>query len=213
MLAAPFTDGVTIYAFYAMQPYLLALYGNEQAYGIAGLAAAIVGGAQIAGGLLVPYVSRHFRRRTSILFAGTVLSTVILLLIGLIPHFWVVHDPFHFVGLDVLRCHAGAQGISERADSFRGHAQRFCRSTPFSGRAAESAFSLCSARLPTYGAIRSPTSAARRSRRWPFLSSCFPAGSGRRPIHYRLSCEEYPYNVFPLEIRGISITFQLLNAL
>ena len=52
MLAAPFTFGVGIYAFYAMQPYLLELYGNEQAYSIAGLAAAIIAGAQIAGGLL-----------------------------------------------------------------------------------------------------------------------------------------------------------------
>ena len=42
MLAAPFTGGVTIYAFYAMQPYLLELYGDEKAYGVAGLAAAIV---------------------------------------------------------------------------------------------------------------------------------------------------------------------------
>ena len=54
MLAAPFADGVAIYAFYAMQPYLLELYGDPEAYGIAGLAAAIVAGAQIAGGLLVP---------------------------------------------------------------------------------------------------------------------------------------------------------------
>src|SRR6185369_14057168 len=30
MFAAPFTGGVTIYAFYAMQPYLLELYGNKQ---------------------------------------------------------------------------------------------------------------------------------------------------------------------------------------
>ena len=51
MLAAPFTGGVTIYAFYAMQPYLLELYGDEKAYGVAGLAAAIVAGAQIAGGM------------------------------------------------------------------------------------------------------------------------------------------------------------------
>jgi len=54
MLASAFTDGVSIYAFYAMQPYLLQLYGDPNAYGIAGLAAAIVGGAQIGGGLLVP---------------------------------------------------------------------------------------------------------------------------------------------------------------
>jgi MFS family permease len=88
MLSAPFTGGVMIYAFYAMQPYLLELYGDEQAYAVAGLAAAIVAGAQIAGGLLVPYLGRLFRRRTSILLVGTALSTVILAVIGLVPHFW-----------------------------------------------------------------------------------------------------------------------------
>jgi len=36
MLAAPFTGGVTIYAFYAMQPYLLELHGHERAYAVAG---------------------------------------------------------------------------------------------------------------------------------------------------------------------------------
>ena len=99
MLAAPFIDGVSIYAFYAMQPYLLELYGNDQAYGIAGLAAATVGGAQIAGGLLVPWVTRIFRRRTSILLAGTLLSTASLLLIGLIPHFWTAMVLLIFWGL------------------------------------------------------------------------------------------------------------------
>ena len=53
MLAAPFSAGVGIYVFYALQPYLLQLYGDPHAYGIAGLAAAIVAGAQIVGGLLV----------------------------------------------------------------------------------------------------------------------------------------------------------------
>jgi MFS family permease len=89
MLAAPFTSGVTIYAFYAMQPYLLELYGNERAYAIAGLAAAIFAGAQIAGGLLVPYVGRIFKRRTSVLLAGTLLSALMLATIGLIQELWL----------------------------------------------------------------------------------------------------------------------------
>ncbi len=89
MLASPFTGGVTIYAFYAMQPYLLELYGDEKAYGVAGLAAAIVAGAQIAGGLLVPYVGRIFRRRTSALLACEVVSVLVLAVIGLVPNFWV----------------------------------------------------------------------------------------------------------------------------
>ena len=90
MLAAPFTGGITIYAFYAMQPYLLELYGDKSAYGIAGLAAAIVAGAQIAGGLLVPYVGKIFRRRTSMLLACEALSVVVLAAVGLVPNFWVV---------------------------------------------------------------------------------------------------------------------------
>jgi MFS family permease len=90
MLAAPFTGGVTMYAFYAMQPYLLQLYGDAHAYGIAGLAAAIVAGAEIAGGLLVPHLDRIFQQRTSVMLAGTWLSVAMLALIGLVPHFWTV---------------------------------------------------------------------------------------------------------------------------
>jgi MFS family permease len=74
-----------MYAFYAMQPYLLELYGDDTAYAIAGLAAAIVAGAQIAGGVLVPHIRRLFRRRTSVLLGGTAMSVVALALIGLIP--------------------------------------------------------------------------------------------------------------------------------
>jgi len=88
MLASIFIDGVSIYAFYAMQPYLLQLYGDPKAYGIAGLAAAIVGGAQIGGGLLVPHLGRAFRRRTSVLLTAVVLSTIILGAIAIVPVFW-----------------------------------------------------------------------------------------------------------------------------
>ena len=89
MLAAPFTGGVTIYAFYAMQPYLLELWGDKKAYAVAGLAAAIVAGAQIAGGLIVPYIGRIFRRRTTVLLTCEVTSVLVLALVGLLPNFWV----------------------------------------------------------------------------------------------------------------------------
>jgi MFS family permease len=87
MIASAFTDGVSIYGFYAMQPYLLGLYGDPKAYGVAGLSAAIVGGAQIAGGLLVARLSRSVRRRTTLLLGAIVASGLTLALIGLIPRF------------------------------------------------------------------------------------------------------------------------------
>jgi MFS family permease len=83
MLAAPFTAGVGIYVFYASQPYLLELYGDPTAYTIAGLAAALVAGAQMLGGLAVSRVRRFFRRRTTALLLGGVLTTILLVLIGL----------------------------------------------------------------------------------------------------------------------------------
>jgi MFS family permease len=89
MLAEIFSGGVLIYAFYAMQPYLLQLYGDPKAYGIAGLAAAIVGGAQMGGGLLVPHLARLFRRRTSVILACSLVSTVVLGLIAILPGFWL----------------------------------------------------------------------------------------------------------------------------
>lgn len=88
MLAAPFSGGVGIYAFYAMQPYLLQLYGRGESYGIAGLAAAMVAGAQIVGGFMAPRVGRLFGRRTAVLLVGAVTSAAALLLIGLASAFW-----------------------------------------------------------------------------------------------------------------------------
>ena len=89
MLAAPFTVGVGFYAFYAFQPYLLELYGDPNAYSIAGLAAAIVAGAQILGGLVVPWVRRLFARRTHVVILSTSFSVVTLVLVGLTDSFVV----------------------------------------------------------------------------------------------------------------------------
>ena len=58
MVESLFTGGVGIYAFYALQPYLLELYGDPHAYQIAGLVAAIVAGAQILGGIAAPRIRR-----------------------------------------------------------------------------------------------------------------------------------------------------------
>jgi MFS family permease len=90
MLAGMFTGGVGIYVYYALQPHLLNLWGNQQAYGIAGLAAAFVAGAQIVGGLLTPWIRRAFKRRTSALLILEAVAVTMLAFIGLIANFWVV---------------------------------------------------------------------------------------------------------------------------
>jgi MFS family permease len=90
MVEALFTGGVGIYAFYALQPYLLELYGDPQAYQVAGLVAAIVAGAQILGGVAAPGIRRVFRRRTSALIATALLSAITLGLIGIVESFWAV---------------------------------------------------------------------------------------------------------------------------
>jgi MFS family permease len=102
MLAAPFTTGVGFYAFYALQPYLLELYGDPDAYSIAGLAAAIIAGSQIAGGWSVRFVRRWFARRTDALLLFGVVGVAGLLLLGLIQAFVVA------VALLVLWALAGA---------------------------------------------------------------------------------------------------------
>jgi MFS family permease len=90
MLESLAAGGVGIYAFYALQPYLLELYGDPKAYQIAGLVAAIVAGAQIVGGLAAPRIRQRVARRTSALLLLAGLNVATLALIGLANNFWAV---------------------------------------------------------------------------------------------------------------------------
>ncbi len=90
MLEALFTGGVGIYAFYALQPYLLELYGDPDAYTIAGLTAAIVAGAQILGGIAAPRIRGIFHKRTSALIVAELLGVASLALIGFVTSFYGV---------------------------------------------------------------------------------------------------------------------------
>jgi MFS family permease len=87
MLAAPFTTGVGFYVFYAIQPYLLELYGDPNAYSVAGIAAALFAGASMVGGLPVPWARRLFRRRTTALVVGLLAEMAFLVVIGVTDRF------------------------------------------------------------------------------------------------------------------------------
>lgn len=96
MVESLFTGGVSIYAFYALQPYLLELYGDPHAYQIAGLAAAIVAGAQMLGGVLAARIGGLFRHRASALIAMAGGSAITMGAMGLAESFWPV------IGLTVV---------------------------------------------------------------------------------------------------------------
>jgi MFS family permease len=108
MLAAPFTGGVAIYVGYALQPHLLDLWGDESAYGIAGLSAALLAAAQILGGLVTPRVRRWFRRRTDLILTMDALAVLAVLLVAVIPNLWAV------LGLIVMWGLVGAAAMPVR---------------------------------------------------------------------------------------------------
>jgi MFS family permease len=87
MLAALCAGGVDIFAFYALQPYLLELYGDPGAFGIAGLAAAVIAGTEMVAGLIVPRLRQMFRRRTHALIITSLIGTACLGGLGLTRSF------------------------------------------------------------------------------------------------------------------------------
>ena len=89
MIASPFTAGVGVYAFYALQPYLLEVAGDDTAYALAGLAAAIFAGSSILGGLLAPVVRRWVRRRTTVLIASVAVSSAVLVSFFFVDALWL----------------------------------------------------------------------------------------------------------------------------
>jgi MFS family permease len=78
MIAALCNGGIAIYGFYAAQPFLLQIYGDAHAFGLSGVAAAVVAAAQILAGLAAPRVRRFFTRRTHVLLVSAVVIALCL---------------------------------------------------------------------------------------------------------------------------------------
>mgnify|MGYP001597580705 CR=1 FL=1 len=90
MLSSPFITGVSFYIFYALQPFLLKLYGDEKAYGIAGIAAALIASSRIFGGFITSFIRKLFKKRTDALLSGIFISGLVLILVGMASNFWLV---------------------------------------------------------------------------------------------------------------------------
>ena len=162
MLAAPFTSGIGFYTFYALQPYLLELYGDPEAYAVAGLAAAIVAGAQIARRITRRRGSAaRFQKRTTALILATLATCAVLVLLGLTSLFWLALALLVVWGHPLRGEHADPAGVPERHDPVAaardGAVVRLAH-----GRApAASSSSRCSAAPPTSTATGRRSSSAR----------------------------------------------------
>ncbi len=168
MISAPFVGGVGIYAFYAFQPYLLELYGDPNAYSIAGLAAAILAGAQILGGLFVRRIRLLFSRRTDALLIGGVLNVALLFLVGFMPNFVVA-----IVLLAVWALIFAIQ-MPIRQAFINGAIRSEQRATVLS---FDSLMSPPAAWSSSRSSVGRPIYTATRPRTW------WPASSGRSPCH------------------------------
>lgn len=88
LMVASFAQfGVMAWAFYAWQPYFLDLLGRDDVVWVAGLVAAMIALARIAGNALVGRVARAGRRRSTILVWGAVALAASLAGVGLVSSF------------------------------------------------------------------------------------------------------------------------------
>lgn len=88
MLSGMVRGAFLSYAFYAMQPYMLELLESDQIW-VVGVITALMSVSTISGNQLVELLTRSCRRRSTIIFGGSVATTVGLLGMGLTDDFFV----------------------------------------------------------------------------------------------------------------------------
>jgi MFS family permease len=93
VLEAFVVSGFFFWAWYAWQPYFLDLLGRNLVW-VSGVIAALFSLAGILGNSLVGRIAVPGRRRTSILIAGSALTTVAMVTVGAIQMFWVAVPAF-----------------------------------------------------------------------------------------------------------------------
>jgi MFS family permease len=93
VLEAFVVSGFFFWAWYAWQPYFLDLLGRNLVW-VSGVIAALFSLAGILGNSLVGRVAVPGRRRTSILIAGSALTTLVMVIVGAVQLFWVAVPAF-----------------------------------------------------------------------------------------------------------------------
>jgi len=88
ILAGAAQSAFLMWGFYASQPYLLELLDSDAVW-VAGLVAAGVALATIAGNQVVRFASRYCGRRTTLLLAAGAVETCAAIVMGLTGSFWV----------------------------------------------------------------------------------------------------------------------------
>ncbi len=93
VLEAFVVSGFFFWAWYAWQPYFLELLGRNLVW-VSGVIAALFSLAGILGNSLVGRIAVPGRRRTSILIAGSALTTTAMVTVGAVQIFWVAVPVF-----------------------------------------------------------------------------------------------------------------------
>lgn len=89
LIVASFIQGIFMaWGFYAWQPYFLGLLGRDATW-VAGVIAALISLAMIAGNSLVEWLTRYCGRRTTLLIGAAVVHTVAAVGVGLAGSFWL----------------------------------------------------------------------------------------------------------------------------
>lgn len=93
MLSGLARGAVLSFAFYAAQPYLLELLGDDKIW-VVGVITALMSLSTIAGNQLVELFTRRCGRRTTLIFGGSIATTVGLVVMGVTDSFWVAVPAF-----------------------------------------------------------------------------------------------------------------------
>ena len=103
MIAGAIQNGFFMWAWYAWQPYFLELLDGDAVW-VAGVVAAMLALAMIAGNALVGFVTRFCGRRTTVLLWSGAAFTTAMVLVGLAGTFWTA--------LAALLVAAAAMGVT-----------------------------------------------------------------------------------------------------